>query len=199
MAKSATYCPFPWTTSNLSRPSFSDIISAVTRRQEVHENAAHKDTTWQKYRVLLRKLGTGKSQVLIGGIHYAIENEMSVLVAAPVALLAQGCNKIFLQDVTTDPLHGAFNIPVDSPGTHDINYAINKFDLVVVDEASMISSSTFSVMASIFNRLKLRRMVVYAGNKPLTVESVPLSPQSMMPPLMIITPGDTTCNSSLES
>ena len=92
------------------------------------------------YRVLLGKPGTGKSQVLILAIHHTIENEMSVLVAALVALLAQGYHKIFLCDIEKDTLHGAFNIPVDAPFADDVNCGLNKFDLVVVDEASMISA-----------------------------------------------------------
>ena len=83
---------------------------------------------------------------------------MSVLVAAPVALLAQGYHKIFLADIETDTLHGAFNIPVDAPFDDEVNCVLNKYDLVVVDEASMISAPTF-------NRLNLRPVVVFAGDK----------------------------------
>ena len=62
--------------------------------------------------ILFAKPGTGKSQVLIHAISQAIHHEMSVLVAAPVALLAQGYNSIFCEEVTTDTLHGAFSIPI---------------------------------------------------------------------------------------
>lgn len=117
------------------------------------------------YRVLLGKPGTGKSQVLIRAIHHAIENKTSVLVAAPVALLAQGYHKIFLADIETDTLHGAFNIPVDAPFDDDVNYGLNKFDLVVVDEASMISAPTFHAMATTLNRLNLRPVIVFTGDK----------------------------------
>ena len=68
-------------------------------------------------------------------------------------------------DIETDTLHSAFNIPVDAPFDDDVNYALNKFDLVVVDEASMISASTFHAMATTFNRLNLRPFVVFAGDK----------------------------------
>lgn len=87
---------------------------------------------------------------------------MSVLVAAQVALLAQGYHKIFLCDIMTDTLHRVFNIPVDGPYNNDIYYTINKYNLVVVGEASMVSPPTLCVMASTFNRLNLRRFVVFA-------------------------------------
>lgn len=111
------------------------------------------------------KLGTGKSQVLIHTIDHAIPTEMSVLVAAPLALLAQAYNSIFLEDIDSDTLHAAFNIPIEGPHPNDINYALNKYDLVVVDEASMISPVIFQTMASTFNRLNTRPVVVLAGDK----------------------------------
>ena len=90
----------------------ADIIAALSSRQSSvsdDNHSAASDSSWQKYRVLFGKPGTGKSQVLIR----AIRHELSVLVAAPVALLAQGYNSIFYEDVTTNTLHGAFSIPID--------------------------------------------------------------------------------------
>ena len=107
---------------------------------------------WQKYRVLLGKPCTGKSQVLIRAISHAIRHKLSVLVAAPVALLAQRM-----------VAHGAFSIPIDGPYPNEINHRINQYDLIVADEASMISSPIFGVMASTFNRMNLRPVVVLAG------------------------------------
>ena len=111
------------------------------------------------------KPGTGKSQVLIRTIDHAIRTDMSVLVAAPVALLAQGYNAIFLDDIDSDTLHGAFIIPIQGPHPNKINYALNNYDLVVVDEASMISSPIFETTASTFNHLNTRPVVVLAGDK----------------------------------
>ena len=147
---------------------FTDITAALSTRQSIldhHQSATQNSATWEKFRVLLGKPGTGKSQVLIRVIDHAIRTEMSVLVAASVALLAQGYNAIFLDDIDTDTLHGAFNIPIHGPHPNDISYAINKYDLVVVDEASMISSTIFETMASTYNRMNTRPVVVLAGDK----------------------------------
>ena len=94
----------------------------------------------------------------------AIRSDMSVSVAAPVALLAQGYNAIFLDDIDRDILHGAFKLPFEGPDPK-INYALNKYDLVVMDEASMISSRIFQTMASTFNRLNTHPVVVLAGDE----------------------------------
>ena len=146
----------------------ADITAALSCRQSLLSQDNHSDasdSTWQKYHLLLGKPGTGKSQVLIRAIDYAIRHELSVLVAAPVALLAQGYNSIFYEDVTTDTLHGAFSIPIDGPLPNEINHGINHYDMIVVDKASMISSPIFGVMASTFNRMNLRPVVVLAGDK----------------------------------
>ena len=145
-----------------------DITTALQARQttlDQHQSATHNSATWEKFRVLLGKSGTGKSQVLIRAIDHAICTEMSVLVAAPVALLAQGYNAIFLQDIDTDTIHGAFNIPIDGPHPNDINYGINKYDLIILDEASMISPAIFHTMATTFNRMNTRPVIVFAGDK----------------------------------
>lgn len=93
------------------------------------------------------------------------KRKCSVLVAAQVALLAQGYHKIFLCDIMTDTLHSTFNIPVDGPYNNDIDYTIKKYDLVVVDEASMVSPPTFGVISSTFNCLNLRPIVVFVWDK----------------------------------
>ena len=146
---------------------FADIKAALSARRSTldnHPSSTH-NTTWEKFRVLLGKPGTGKSQVLVRIIDHAIRSEMSVLVAAPLALLAQAYNSIFLEDIDSDTLHAASNIPIEGPHPNDINYALNKYDVVVVDEASMISPATFQTMASTFNRLNTRPVVVLAGDK----------------------------------
>ena len=118
----------------------ADITAALSSRQSSVSGDNHSaafDSSWQKYRLLLGKPGTGKSQVLIRAISYAIHHELSVLVAVPVALLAQGYNSIFYADATTNTLHGAFSIPIDGPLPNKINHRINQDDLIVVDEASL--------------------------------------------------------------
>ena len=146
---------------------FTNINTTLSARQrpfDHHQSSPQNTATWQKFRVLLGKPGTGKSQVLIRAIDHAIRSDMSVVVAAPVALLAQGY-KAILHDIDSDTLHGAFNIPIEGPHPNEINYALNKYDLIVVNEASMISSRIFQTMGSTFNHLNTRPIVVLVGDK----------------------------------
>ena len=54
---------------------------------------------------------------------------------------------------------------MDGPFQDDVNYGLNKFDVVVVDEASMILAPTFQALATTFNRLNLHPVVVFPGDK----------------------------------
>ena len=59
----------------------------------------------------------------------------------------------------------AFHIPVDPEQVADVNFALNGYDLVVLDEASLVSHCTFSLVASTLNCLNNRPIVLVAGDK----------------------------------
>lgn len=59
----------------------------------------------------------------------------------------------------------AFQIPFDLEQSADINFALNHFDMVVLDEASLISPHTFSLVTSTLNLLNSRPVVLIAGDK----------------------------------
>ena len=111
------------------------------------------------------KPGTRKSQVLIRAIHHLIQEEYKVLLAAPVALLAQAYRIIFGPDLDTETIHAAFHIPIHEEASHDINFALNKFDVIIIDEASLVSAHTFSCIATTLNSLHCRPVVILAGDK----------------------------------
>ena len=135
-----------------SSSSSSSISSASISSPSISSASC----SWSKYRVLLGKPGTGKSQVLIRAIHTALQQEYKVLMAAPVALLAQGYRAIFGSDLVCDTLHAAFHIPVDGQQSGDVNYSLNRYDLVVVNEASLVSPQSFAIVAATLNKLNRR-------------------------------------------
>lgn len=146
---------------------FQDIVGSLAQRQRFLDRSADPDPSsdWAKYRMLRGKPGTGKSQVLIRAIHHALQQELKVLLAAAVALLAQGYRAIFRYDLEADTIHAAFHVPIDGHLTADVNFELNKFDMVAVDEASLVSPEPFHLMATTFNRLNVRPVVVIATDK----------------------------------
>ena len=136
---------------------FQDIVSCLAKRQRFLDSSSDpcdsSSSDWAKYRVLCGKPGTGKSEVLTRAIHNALQQESKVLMTAPVALLAQGYRSIFGTDLEAETIHATFHIPVNQDEMGDMNYNLNRFDMVVVDEASLVSPQTFQTMAITFNRL----------------------------------------------
>ena len=160
---------------------YRDIIDSLAKRQRFLQQGGARlpsscppsscppsslaDSFWTKYRVLVGKPGTGKSQVIIRAMHTAIQQEQNVLLAAPVALLAQGYREIFGDDLHCETLHAAFNIPVNTCQKADVNFGLNRFDMLVVDEASLVSPESFQVVATTLNRLNCRPVVAIVGDK----------------------------------
>ena len=158
--------------SPLQRALFRDIVESLARHQAFLDQAAQPghsassaDPCWRKYRVLLGEPDTGKSQVLIRVIHDALWREAKVLLAAPVALLAQGYRSIFGTELECNTLHAWFRIPVQEGQSSDVNFSLNRFDMVVVDEASLVSPASFNIVAGTLNRLNCRPVVVIAGDR----------------------------------
>lgn len=58
-----------------------------------------------------------------------------------------------------------FHSLVNDHQTADLNYSLNRYDMVVVDEASLVSPKSFSIVAATLNRLNCRPVVVIAGDK----------------------------------
>ena len=155
---------------------YRDIAESLAKRQRFLEEGGARvpsssspsssdDSSWTRHRVLLGKPGTGKSQVIIRAMHTAIQQEQKVLLATPVALLAQGYREIFGEDLHCDTLHVAFNIPVNTCQKADVNFAVNRFDMLVVDEGSLVSPESFQVVPATVNRLNCHPVVVIAGDK----------------------------------
>ena len=78
-------------------------------------------------------------------------------------LLAQGYKAICGEDLDCETLHAAFHIPVNCNQTKDVNFVLNRYDMVVVDEASLVSPDSFQIVALTLNRPNSRPVVVIAS------------------------------------
>ena len=84
--------------SPFQKAILQDIVDSPAQRQRFSDQSADDvspSSDWRKFRLLLGKPRTGKSQVVIRAIHHAIHQECAVLLVAPVALLAKGYRAIF--------------------------------------------------------------------------------------------------------
>ena len=93
---------------------------------------------WKKFFLITGKAGTGKSQIVLRAIEWALDNDLKVLVAKPTALLdiryANGFDKKPLL-----PRQYTLSYPVHADIQPIINWSLSSYDSIFVDEASMIT------------------------------------------------------------
>ena len=82
-----------------------------------------------------------------------------------MALLAQAYRTIFRADLDTETIHAAFHIPINEEAPQEVNFALNKYNVIIIDKASLVSSHTFSSIATPINCLDCRPVVIIAGDK----------------------------------
>lgn len=85
--------------------------------------------------------------------------------AAPVTLLAQGYSTTFGSDLECNTLRATFHIPVNENQSLDVTFGMNKFNMVVVEEASLVSPESFNIIAGTFNCLNCPPIVAITGDK----------------------------------
>ena len=76
-------------------------------------------------------------------VHTLIEEEYSVTVCVPLGLLDTNYREEFYPDLDADTIHALFNIPVAADQQYVVNYAIGKYDVIIIYEASMVADDTF--------------------------------------------------------
>ena len=111
------------------------------------------------------KPGTGKTQVLLAIIRHSIKVRQQVLLACPTGYLASKYRYIFGNQITTNTIHGAFHIPVNREDRTTINFGVSFFDIVVIDEVSMLSPRRFQKIATTMNQLPTRPVLILGGDK----------------------------------
>ena len=101
----------------------------------------HQDpTTWKSYIIIKGVAGTCKTHVLHACIDKCIIQGLSVLVAAPTGKLATEYHAKFGDEISAETIDSAFHFPVSRFERSTISWALSAYDMIVVDEASMVST-----------------------------------------------------------
>ena len=114
--------------------------------------------------MLLGKPGSGESQAICHSVVKHVGKEQNILVAAPTGYLASRFRAISLDEVTCDTVHSVFHIPVNKTQQSSINWVISQYDILIIDEISMISETNFQHIVTTLNRLLLRPVFVVCGD-----------------------------------
>ena len=102
------------------------------------------DIVWQKPILVLGKTGTGKTQALCETINKRVQIGASVLVVTPTGFLASRFRAMLPVQEICETMHSAFHIVVNPEQPPATNWAIAHYDLVLINEISMILQTNFA-------------------------------------------------------
>lgn len=132
----------------------------------IHEDTQTQNTgvDWKKFLLVVGRAGTGKSYALNKVIEKALLLHMKVFVATPTGFLATGYKDQFQGDVDSDTIHSAFHYPVKSNEKARFNWSLGTYDLLIIDELSMVPIKIFDHIFATISELPIRPIVLLAGD-----------------------------------
>ena len=96
-----------------------------------------------------------------------------MLVGCPTGLLASDYNDTFAGQITSNTIHSAFQFPVNKHQRPTINWNISNFDVLIIDEVSMIPQKIAEHVVTTLQQLPIRPLVVVCGdNQQQPIETV---------------------------
>ena len=143
----------------------SDNECAVDERnvQSLPSTSGHD---WRKFILIRGKPGTGKTYAVLHNIRQALANEYRVLCTTPTGMLSSTYNATITdENFASDTIHSAFRYPVDVIETPQINWDLANYDLIVIDELSMVPSIVFDHILKTLQELHVRPVVVLCGDQ----------------------------------
>ena len=145
-----------------------DDLSDETEDVDEYEQnlASATGIDWKKFLLVQGKPGTGKSFAVKAVIQHGIDQEYNVCCATPTGILTSTHRNQFVDDnFACDTIHSLFRYPVNENERPQINWDLGRYDLVVIDELSMVPTKVFSHIYNTFNQLHVRPVVVLCGDK----------------------------------
>ncbi len=143
-----------------------DEESNSVQNEDIFTNAvtSNNETPWRKFILISGRHGTGKSQTICKTISTCIEQQRNILVTAPAGILPARYQNIFNPNIHTETVHSAFNYPVNADERPTTNWNISSYDIVIIDEISMIPKKIFHHIIDTIQQIPVRPILVLAGD-----------------------------------
>ena len=122
------------------------------------------DTTWRNPIVVTGKPGAGKTRVILESVKRVTEAGGQVLITTPTGYLTSVLRERTSEEVVCDTVHAAFHYPVRGEQYPRVNYDLARYDLIVVDEISMISINIFHHILHSLSCLPFRPVLLACGD-----------------------------------
>ncbi len=136
-----------------------------TDDNEINDNVYDNlEVDWQKYLLVVGRAGTGKSFTLTKAIETANSMHLKLLVATPTGFLSTAYKDRFGECIDTDTLHAAFYYPVSPKDKPMHNWNLSNYDVIIIDELSMVPVKMFEHLLSTISELPIRPIVLLAGD-----------------------------------
>ena len=133
---------------------------------DTHELGTWADINivWSKPVLVTGKAGCGKSYVIYSIVNQLIRNNTKILIAAPTGFLASVFRSNVPHDVDCETVHASFHFPVEEDKAPTINWQLSNYDLIIIDEISMIPDVIFKHICKTLCVLLFRPVVMLCGD-----------------------------------
>ena len=99
-------------------------------------------------------------------IQESLDEEYTVCCATPTGILTSTYRAHFVEETFyCDTIHSMFKYPVESSKRPAVNWELGRFDLLMVDELSMVPVKIFDHIASTLRQLHVRPVVLLCGDQ----------------------------------
>ena len=149
--------------STTQEHAFACFKRLLDQRTEYYSHTSTVTQEWMQFIMLSGKPGSGKSYLLLMCIHHALATGCSVVVAAPTGILAQTFAESLHDEVHCDTLHSLFFFSETSE-TCSYNWALNKYDVICIDEISQVSVPLFHHILLTLSKLFVRPLILLSGD-----------------------------------
>ena len=129
---------------------------------QINEEIMNVD--WRKPVVVTGQAGCGKSYTIKSIVTYLVTNDAKVLVASPTGFLTSVFKAILPEKAQCETVHASFYYPVNNDISPSINWQLSNFDVILIDEISMIPQVIFQHILKTLNVLLFRPVVLFSGD-----------------------------------